>query len=92
MTLSYEVSEDLVVSIWGNTEKSGDPMITQPDNPISGEWSSVEECEEWAQKFIADYNVPEFIKNPFIDEPVVEVVEEEPAAIEAPAEEEEINA
>ena len=89
MTLSYEVSEDLVVSIWGDAEKSGDPMIVQPDSPSSGEWASAEECEEWAQAFIADYNVPEHIKNPSLDEPepVVEAVEEEPVE-ETPVEEE----
>ena len=85
MILSYEISEDLVLSIWSNADKTGDPMLLQPSHPEKDYWESLEECTAWAETFIEEFDVPEHIKNPSLDEP--EPVEEEPVE-ETPVEEE----
>ena len=85
MILSYEISEDLLLSIWSNVDKAGAPMLLQPSHPEKEYWESLEECTAWAEKFIEEFDIPFHVKSPSSQDPepeqiISEPVEEEPNA------------
>jgi hypothetical protein len=50
---AYSVSENNVVSIWNNLEKSGSPVIIQPSNPDGSDWE-YEAAIYWAETKVSN--------------------------------------
>tara|TARA_R110000822_G_scaffold103590_1_gene230202 strand:- start:298 stop:561 length:264 start_codon:yes stop_codon:yes gene_type:complete len=73
---TYEIADDLTVRFWETEDTSGEPYLVQPTHPSGYAWIDAEHVNEWAERRLGIYI-----------EPVVEVTQEEPLAIEATPEE-----
>lgn len=50
MPYSYEVDSNLVLRIWESSDKSGEPVLVQPEHPFGFPWPSAEVAADWAKE------------------------------------------
>lgn len=69
MKYSYEISNDLVISVWDteNPNEENKPFLLQPRHPENRDWINLEEAKKWIESLIEEWLKPVEEINAFLN-------------------------
>jgi hypothetical protein len=60
MKYIYEISSDLVLSVWDteNPNEENKPFLLQPRHPEGRDWADAQEVQSWIEALIEEWSKP----------------------------------